>query len=304
MNKPIFNEKALKSVNSPEQINQHIRIIRPGYWVALIGGLALTGAFLYWCFFGNIVDNTKVYGIIFPQSGVTAVTAKCDGVADAVLVNEGETVQVGQVIWTTKNQPLLDKIELLRQQLTDAAKDKEVLQRQIDDLVYEYGETSVVKAEVGGIVQSIAPRNKKLLKGETLATIINEDIYTNDRELVAYVPMSISEKFEVGMEAQVSPIYAPREEYGFIKGYITSVGVVPVTEESILKRFGTMEYAKSLLMEDNMVELRIMLMMDNDSGNSFLWSNQKGGSLKINVGTLCNVLVVFKTFHPIELLFR
>jgi hypothetical protein len=301
----LFDKKALASINSPEQLNQHIKIIRPGYWAVTIGSLALVCGLLYWCFWGNLTDSAKVLGLIFPQSGVTTVAARCDGAALAVLVREGDAVSLGDVIWITQNDALLNEIKALRGTLATApAGEKESVQRRLDALIFEYEDTSVIKAEASGIVQSVAPKNAAIKKGEPVAVIINGNTFTNDRELVAYVPMSIAAKFKPGMEAQVSPVYAPREEYGFIKGYITSVGSVPITEENILKKFGTPEYTKNLLTEDNMVELRVMLAVDSNSQNLFLWSNVKGNSLVVNTGTICDVLVVFKEFRPIELLYR
>jgi len=307
MSKPngLFSEKAMETINSPEQLNQHIKITRPGYWAGAIGSLALVCAFLYWSFFGNITDSGKFSGIIFPQSGVTAITAKCDGVPTALFVKEGDRVDAGDVIWVMQNDAIIAELSRLRAAFAAADESgMEELNRQINRLIFEYEDTSVIRAEVSGIVQHVAPGHVAVSKGDPVVTIINEDIFTNDRELVAYVPMAIAGKFKIGMEAQVSPVYAPREEYGFIRGYITQVGIVPVTQENILKKFGNLEYSKDLMTEDNVIELRVTLAMDNNSENLFSWSNEKGNSLTVNTGTVCNVLVVFREFHPIELLFQ
>jgi hypothetical protein len=41
---------------------------------------------------------------------------------------------------------------------------------------------------VSGIVQSIVSKDQTISNGDKIATIINEDKYTNDREIIAYVP--------------------------------------------------------------------------------------------------------------------
>ena len=104
------------------------------------------------------------------------------------------------------------------------------------------------------------------------------------------------------MEAQISPTYAPREEFGYMKGHITKVGRVPVTEEMLKKTFGDWEHQKHLIDEEGCVEVRISIGIDPDSGNNFQWSNKKGHDLSIDISTICNVVIVSENKRPIDLL--
>lgn len=61
---------------------------------------------------------------------------------------------------------------------------------------------------------------------------------------------------------QVSPDFAPREEYGFMYGHITSVGTYPVSEADVLAQVGNEQCAKSLLPEESSVEIRVTLTVD------------------------------------------
>ena len=52
-----------------------------------------------------------------------------------------------------------------------------------------------------------------------------------------YVPIGTSKRLSPGMEVQVSPDYADREEYGYIKGSVVSVGSKIVTEDYLMSKF-------------------------------------------------------------------
>lgn len=293
MSNKLFSEDALSEIKSPEQLDQHIKIIKPNSWAILVAFLAILVAVIIWMFFGNVVDGENVKGIIFPEAGITYINAEDTGVVSDVLVSEGDYVEAGQTVMVIYNKDAIAQINQLKDHNEDAS-----------EKIIEYESMAVVKSEVSGIVQTIVSKNESILKSQKVATIINENGYTNNKELIAYIPLSIVNKFKVGMEAQVSPTYAPREEYGYMKGYITRIGELPVTDAVIIKTLGNVDSVKDILPEENVVEIRIALFIDSTSKNTFLWSNLKGKDISVDTNTLCNVLIILENNNPIELLFK
>lgn len=292
-----YREEAINAISSPEQLDQYTKVIRAPAWILLTAMLLVMITALIWLFTGNISDGIKVKGIIFPQSGVTDIFSRSSGTVTSVLAKEGDYIDEGQIIAVIPDYELIAGIEALRKEI--GQDDPGAV---IEELVAEYELNSVVKSTVSGIVQSIVSKDQTISNGDKIATIINEDKYTNDREIIAYVPLTIAQSIKVGMEAQISPTYAPREEYGYMKGHITKVGRVPVTGEMLKKTFGDWEHQKSLLDEDGCVEVRIAIGVDPESGNNFQWSNKKGHDLTIDISTICNVLIVSEDKRPIDLL--
>jgi len=303
-----YREEAINAISSPEQLDQHTKVIRAPAWILLTAMLLILITAFIWLFTGNISDGIKVKGTIFPQSGVTDIYSRSSGNVTSVLAKEGDYIDEGQIIAVIPDYVLIAEIEELREQIAQAAANAgrntghNGLETVLEDLVAEYELNSVIKSTVSGIVQSIVSKDQTISNGDKIATVINEDKYTNDREIIAYVPLTIAQSIKVGMEAQISPAYAPREEYGYMKGHITKVGRVPVTEEMLKKTFGDWDHQKNLLDEDGCVEVRIAIGVDPESGNNFQWSNKKGHDLSIDISTICNVLIVSEDKRPIDLL--
>lgn len=123
-----------------------------------------------------------------------------------------------------------------------------------------------------------------------------------DAETVyCFVPMNISKKLDKGMEVQVSPDYAPREEYGYILGTVASIGERPVTEQDIIQIFGGIGYVQGPTTPGNAIEIKVDLQKE---AGCLKWSNQKGALVSVSSGSYCNLLIVTKERKPYELIFK
>jgi multidrug efflux pump subunit AcrA (membrane-fusion protein) len=129
-------------------------------------------------------------------------------------------------------------------------------------------------------------------------------VYAHEGEeeaVYCFVPMSVSKRLSDGMKVQVSPDYAPREEYGYISGTVESIGEKPVTEEEIVQTFGSIQYVQGLLTQVNMVEVRVAL---ERAEGRLKWSTQKGESVSVTSGANCDLLIVTKERKPYELILK
>ncbi len=303
-----YREEALNAVSSPEQLDQYTKVIRAPAWILLTAVLLILITAFIWLFSGNISDGINVKGTIFPQSGVTDIYSRSSGTVTSVLAREGDFVDAGQILAIIPDYELIAEIEKLKKDIgqgvgnTKDSVAQNDLEAILENLTGEYELNSVIKSTISGTVQSIVSKDQTVSNGNKIATIINEDKYTNDKEIIAYIPLTIAQSIKVGMEAQISPTYAPREEFGYMKGHITKVGRVPVTEEMLKKTFGDWDHQKNLLDEEGCVEVRITIGVDPNSSNNFQWSNKKGHDLSIDISTICNVLIVSEDKRPIDLL--
>lgn len=57
--KKIFRKKSLERVNSPEQLDDYIRVTTPSVWMILFATLILIAGTLFWAVFGKIQINTE-----------------------------------------------------------------------------------------------------------------------------------------------------------------------------------------------------------------------------------------------------
>lgn len=107
------------------------------------------------------------------------------------------------------------------------------------------------------------------------------------QEVCCYVPISTSKRLKEGMDVQISPDYAGREEYGYVNGKITSVGKDVVTSEYLQENFENPQVVlpavQVAMQSGNVVEIRMSI------GE---WSNEKGKQITLSEGANCAVQAV------------
>jgi len=296
MENSIFRKSSLDYISSPERLNEYIKITHPGVWSILVGCLAILISVGVWGFYGHIPDTVRATGIIFPQNGVVSVIPAAGGRISDIRVKVGDFVEAGQIIAIIPQEDITERINQLKSS-------GEAAESQMKALIAEYERKSIVVSPISGVVLSAKSVNETISSNEPVAGIVRQEKYADDRQVICYVPASTARKLKEGMEVQVSPDFAPREEYGYMLGHITSIGQYPVSEADVLSAVGNMQYAEGLLPEGNHMEVRITLTVDPDSRNKIKWSGKKGESLVLTIGTNCDILIIVKNYKPYELLF-
>jgi len=291
--KGLFRENALTDVRSPEQLNKYIRVVPPSAWVAALSVFVAVTGFLIWVFTGSITTGADVYGIIFPEGGIININAAVSGYISDVRAQAGDYVHSGGLLAVIPQNGIILEIEDQKRQGADAS--------EIDRLINEYRRSSFVLASNSGKVTRIAEENSYVNTGDTIATILAHNRISNNQQVAAYVPFSAAKNLRQGMEAQVSPTFAPREEYGYMKGYVSSIGKYPITREHINWNF--LVFIDNVLPESGFIEVIITLLPDRESDNLIKWSNPKGRSLPIEMGTACKILIITNRSRPIDRFF-
>jgi len=295
MKASLFRQSSLERIASPERLNEYIKITHLGIWAILFACVALLVAVGFWGFNGNIPDTVNAFGIIFPQHGVTTVIPAVGGRISNMRVKVGDFVQAGQIIAVIPQEDLIRQINEEKNSLLPD-------ERLLAALTAEYESGSLILSPVSGLVLSASSTNETVSSIAPIATIVQQEKYSDDRQLISYIPVSVAQKLQEGMEVQVSPDFAPREEYGFIYGHITSIGSYPVSADDILSLVGNPQYAQILLPPENSVEIRVTLTVDPTSANKLKWSNKKGEDLLLSLGTHCRIQIVAKDYKPIQLI--
>lgn len=123
---------------------------------------------------------------------------------------------------------------------------------------------------------------------------------SGDLSIYAYIPLNDAVRLTDGMQVQISPEYAPREEYGYILGEIRSVDKQLIGERELLRRYGDIDFLRGLLPQGNFVEVIVAL---NRQNGKLQWSSKKGADITLEKGAYCNALVIIKERKPYELVF-
>lgn len=54
MTKTVFRQSSIDRVQSPEQLNDYIKVSNPSAWVVIIASIILLGSILIWSIFGRV----------------------------------------------------------------------------------------------------------------------------------------------------------------------------------------------------------------------------------------------------------
>lgn len=289
----LFRKEALDTVSNPEQLDQHVRITRPYVWV-LISAITVMAIFVgIWAFTGNMSSGIDSTGVVFPADSVMISNAAATGTVTDVLVKENSRVEKGDVLAVIPNVELLKQISSLKSGGDSAS---------LDALKYQYIASSFVTADKPGTITGITSLYAAVQAGDQVVINVSDQSTSNSKEILAYVPFSVAMNFKVGMQAQVTPANVKREEYGYMVGTVTRIGTSTVTEESVMEAMGTKKYIAALGLTPDCVEIRIRLNVDTSTKSGFEWSNEKGKTVSVDVGSICTIKYVTESKRPIDLL--
>lgn len=90
MNTNLFRKSSIDRVNSPDQLNEYIRVANPGVWLVLAAIIILLAGVIIWGIFG--VVETKIETGIVVENGNAVCYVLAD---DASRLEEGMAVTAG-----------------------------------------------------------------------------------------------------------------------------------------------------------------------------------------------------------------
>ncbi len=135
-------------------------------------------------------------------------------------------------------------------------------------------------------------------KSVAIQGVVATNLDGNER-VYCYVPIGTSKRLSEGMEVQISPDYADREQFGYINGKIISIGSKIVTTEYLASNFAEPQVVYPVLSQaasgGNVVEVELSM------GS---WSSDSGKDIEVMEGTLCSVSAIVGGTRPYELIFN
>ncbi|MBR3740555.1 MAG: hypothetical protein IKN04_08855 [Clostridia bacterium] len=78
----LFREKSLEAVDSPESLNDYLRVTSPGIWLVMAAVIALLAGGILWGIFGHIRTTAKCAVSVSPEKSICYVSYD---IADKVL---------------------------------------------------------------------------------------------------------------------------------------------------------------------------------------------------------------------------
>ncbi len=188
-----------------------------------------------------------------------------------------------------------DKISALTQKINNAKRQIESLSEKINvasNVISPFsGRVLEVMADVGDFVSHRKPLVTMELVGKEI----------QDLEAVFYIPVQDGKKVMPGMDVQISPSTANAQEFGFMKGKITSVADFPSTSGGMMRLLNNEKLVNMLSQQGAPLEIYADLIPSEETISGYKWSSPQGAPMKIYSGTLFSCTVVVKRQAPISL---
>lgn len=283
----LFRKEVMENHSSNREITLAAKSI-PVNWVLYMVVLVICAAsFAVWLFFGTVYESVSLRGIVMPGKSYGDVYAKTSGEIAKTTVSVGDKVEAGDVLAVIPDDDILDGV-------TDD--NKEILYD-------EYDKKSVIRSKTSGIVTYIIGINSYVNAGDRVATVVSYNENGNNDIITAFVPEEQSNLIEVGKEAQVMPDYTPREQYGYVIGYVSAVSKYPLTGEEINNSYKHL-YMSEMDMNESYIEVQITMTRTSGEGSSLKWSKAASEDKGVSLGTHCSVDIILQKYKPYSWLLR
>ncbi|WP_422000442.1 NHLP bacteriocin system secretion protein [Reyranella sp.] len=205
----LFREAALERLNSPEQLDQRIRLIPPAMRLLAIGAALIIGAALVWAVFGSIPTRASGRGVLLSDGkGSFAVEPVTSGPVTELLVKHGDRVEAGTVIARIRQAALSTQLKgaqtrlaavednLTRLEAANAtiiAKSEDIARRQAAAIDQEIAAAKARVERLSSLLSGFEDLNKKgLLTASNLVNVQQE----YDRTVLA-IAHANAQKIEV-----------------------------------------------------------------------------------------------------------
>ncbi|MCP4799042.1 MAG: biotin/lipoyl-binding protein, partial [bacterium] len=121
----LFRKKALDALSTPEQLDQPLQLLRPGYWALLFALLGFGSYILMWSILGRLPIRIKGKGVLTTPNTMHLVQAATSGRVKSIPVDLGKCFETGDT---------LAKIEPVKLELQQSKVEDELDRLLVDDL--------------------------------------------------------------------------------------------------------------------------------------------------------------------------
>lgn len=266
--------KVEDTLQSPEQIADHLRVTYVPTYLLASAVIVLLVAFIVWGFLGNVSDKAYYSGVVFPVQGTADITLPNKGIVRSMLVHNGDSVRQGQTV-----------------------------------AMVSIGDShSFLTSRVSGLVISTKADNEPFEAFDPIVSVVDGNVsdgQSQHTQLIAYADNEAQRDLRIGMEAQVWPADEKRDEIGYVRGRITQVVRYPADADEVRQTLKSNILAKRLLEQGDVVyEVRIDLLRLPEDATRYDWSFGEPDNVSMGIGTYCSVLTETRRCSMFRYLFE
>lgn len=231
------------------------------------------------------------------------------------LFTRTQVLNTRQAIFTTQDQLERSRSSLKQLTITDVStrtqKEDEIIRSQLaineaERQIAALEEQLKLQAEVlsprgGRVLEVKADPGNLINRGSSIASLQDAGDSQTGLEAVVYIPAKDGKYVQTGMDVQISPLSAPREEYGYLVGKTVYVSEFPATRQGMVRLLSNDQLVQTLSVEGAPFAVYAQLTPKPGTEAGYAWSSPKGEALKVNSGMICRVTITVESRRPIDL---
>jgi len=288
-------EQKPEVTQTPKKMDSAMTIIDIKAWIAVVTVLIALAAIAFWAFFGTMRINVTVRGALVRSGKVIEVYSNESAQILDIAVSRNQDVAADQVIARLDKPDLVNEINLaIAAENSDeeiAALRKNLLKR-----------TRILAGDEGRVQDIYVRAGDYISSGTRIATILQSPEKSRALECLVYVPMSAIGKVTPGMNVNIYPAFADKNEYGSMIGTVEAISEYPVTRMHLYERYGSEELADAF-MSETVYEVTISLLSSPANPSGYQWTISAGPDAQIGDLSLCTADIVQKEVRPIDVFF-
>lgn len=232
------------------------------------------------------------------------------------LITRQQVLGTRQTIFTTQDQLERSRSQLKQLTITGVStrtqREQEIVrsQLQLNDAERRIAsleeqlkiQTEIVSGYAGRVLEVKANAGDIINRGQSIVSLQLTGGESQEIQAIVYIPPKDGKYIEEDMEAQISPLSAPREEYGFIRGQVTYVSQFPSTRQGMIRVLANDGLVQTLSAEGAPFAVYAKLFAKPGIPAGYEWSSPAGEQLVVNSGTICRVTITVRSRRPIDLI--
>jgi biotin carboxyl carrier protein len=264
----MFRQQALTRRNARDTLENLLTITSPRLWLALAACVVAISAAVVWAVTGSAPTTVSGFGIVLPASGVVNVTALAPGTVTSLPIVTGIQVAQGQTVAVLNAR----------------------------------GGTTQVDAPVPGTIDQIYVTPGSFVgPGTAVAEMLP---LGSPMSALMFVGAGEGKTLRVGMRADISPSTAPSSQYGSIRGVVTYISPLPLTQQRLVTLLGDRPGLVATVAQLGApLEVAVTLLRDSSTPSGFAWTSGSGPGFDVTPGTLLTGTVLVSQQSPASIAF-
>lgn len=264
----MFRQQALARRSARDTLENLLTITTPRLWLALAACLVAVSAAVIWAVTGSAPTTVNGFGIVLPASGVVNVTALDPGTVTSLPIVTGIQVAQGQTVAVLSTR----------------------------------GGTTEVDAPVPGTIDQIYVTPGSFVgPGTPVAEMLP---LGSPMSALMFVGAGEGKALRVGMAADISPSTAPSSQYGSIRGVVTYISPLPLTQQRLVTLLGDRPGLVATVAQLGApLEVAVTLLRDSGTPSGFAWTSGSGPGFDVTPGTLLTGSVLVSQQSPASIAF-